>query len=76
MSESDFVARVRAVAKEMTTLGQAFDMLHVADELERRDAEIERLRAAGDALADALRSGSDREWDKAIDDWQEARREG
>lgn len=36
--------------------------------------EIERLRAAGDALADALRSGSDREWDKAIDDWEEARR--
>lgn len=36
--------------------------------------EIERLRAAGDALADALRSGSDSGWDKAIDDWEEARR--
>lgn len=35
--------------------------------------EIERLRAAGDALADALRSGSDSGWDAAIDAW-EARR--
>lgn len=64
MSERNIVARVRAAAKEMTTLGQAFDMLHVAEEIERRDfviqqmyAELERLRehvaafrAAGDQL--------------------------
>ena len=36
--------------------------------------EIERLRAAGDALVAVLRSGSDCGWDAAIDDWQEARR--
>lgn len=36
--------------------------------------EIERLRAAGDAMAEALRSGSDSKWDAAIDAWQEARR--
>lgn len=36
--------------------------------------EIERLRAAGDAMAEALRSGSDSGWDEAIDAWEEARR--
>lgn len=36
--------------------------------------ELERLRAAGDALAAIMRSGSDAKWDAAIDAWQEARR--
>jgi hypothetical protein len=35
--------------------------------------EIERLRAAGDALATVMQSGSDAGWDAAIDAWQEAR---
>lgn len=42
----DIVTRIRQVAKEQTTLGQALDVLHVAD-------VIERLRVAGDALAAA-----------------------
>ena len=33
--------------------------------------EIERLRAAGDALATAVRAGR---WDDALDSWEEARR--
>lgn len=33
--------------------------------------EIERLRAAGDALATGVRSG---QWDDALDAWEEARR--
>lgn len=40
----------------------------------RAKAEIDRLRAAGDALVAVLRSGSDCGWDAAIDDWEEARR--
>lgn len=35
--------------------------------------EIERLRAAGDAMSEVIRSGSDRNWDTALDAWQEAR---
>lgn len=31
----DFIARVRDVANDQTTLGQAFDCLKVAEELER-----------------------------------------
>lgn len=31
--------------------------------------EIERLRAAGDALVDAMRRGSDSGWDDAVDAW-------
>ena len=34
-------------------------------------AEIERLRAAGDALAASIRIGR---WDGALDAWEEARR--
>jgi hypothetical protein len=34
-------------------------------------AEIERLRAAGDALADGIRTGR---WDNTLDAWEEARR--
>ena len=33
--------------------------------------EIERLRAAGDALAEGIRIGH---WDDALDAWDEARR--
>jgi len=36
-------------------------------------AEIERLRAAGDALLTVMQAGSDAGWDAAIDAWQEAR---
>lgn len=43
----------------------------VVCEREALQAEIERLRAAGDALAAVLRSGSDTGWDAAIDQWQE-----
>lgn len=35
--------------------------------------EIERLRSAGDALVDVLRSGSDTGWDNAIDAWEKIR---
>lgn len=45
----NLVDRIRAEAKEMTTLGQALDMLHVADKIEAQQAEIERLRSALDA---------------------------
>jgi len=37
-------------------------------------AEIERLRAAGDALLTVMQAGSDAGWDAAIDAWQEADR--
>lgn len=37
-------------------------------------AEIERLRAIGDALANVLRSGSDLAAANALDAWEEVRR--
>lgn len=49
----NLVDRIRAEAKEMTTLGQALDMLHVADKIEIQQAEIERLDAAAQAMRDA-----------------------
>lgn len=35
---------------------------------------IQRLLTAGDAMIEVLRSGSDWNWDRAIDSWEEARR--
>ena len=35
--------------------------------------EIARLRDAGDALAAVMRSGGDRGWDNAIDNWEDLR---
>lgn len=40
------------------------------------DDGVGRLRAAGDALVAAMRSGSDAGWDAAIDAWESARAEG
>lgn len=48
--KSDLVALIRAEAKKQTTLGQAFDMLRVADALEARDAEIRQLREQNEYL--------------------------
>lgn len=48
----DLVTRLRAAARTGDLpLGSSFDCDAVADEIERLQAEIERLRAAGDALA-------------------------
>lgn len=69
----DIVERLRAEAKSGNMpLGRSFDALAVAD-------EIERLRAAGDALAEALHgwcNGMDAFTDDAerLRAWQEARR--
>ena len=39
--------------------------------LEDAADEIERLQTAGDALAECIRS---RQWDNALDEWEDARR--
>jgi hypothetical protein len=56
---SDIVTRLRALAK-------VIDAPHA---LEAAD-EIERLRAAGDALAEVVD-----EWPELVEAWQEARRD-
>lgn len=52
------------------------EMFHYAAD---RDAEIERLRAAGDAMVQLIclnpNTPSQEDWDAAIAAWQEARRE-
>lgn len=72
----DIVARIREEAKNQTTLGQAFDLLRVAD-------EIERLQQRGDNLAEMVREMpiSHLHWlawrtqiDNALMGWEEARR--
>ena len=45
-------------------------------EYDEMKAEIERLRAMCDMLANRLRSGSDSGWDDAIDAWETAREFG
>jgi hypothetical protein len=45
-------------------------ILLAVDAIEARDEEIERLRAAGDALAEVAD-----EWPELVEAWQEARRE-
>ena len=51
-----------------------FSRLHgeAADEIELLRAEAGRLRGAGDAMARAMRRGSDSGWDDAIDAWEDA----
>ena len=60
-------------------LGTAALQIEAADAIQQRDAEIERLRAAGDALAEAV---DDTWWPDYPSDfpdllaaWKEARRE-
>ena len=45
-AQEDIVTRIREEAKKQTTLGQAFDMLHVADEIERLRAELDLVGLA------------------------------
>ena len=45
-------------------------ILLAADAIDARDAKIERLRAAGDALAEVAD-----EWPELVEAWREARRE-
>jgi hypothetical protein len=63
----DIVTRLRHIHMELTVDDYDDVISEAAD-------EIERLRAAGDALVTAMQSGSDAGWDAAIDAWQEARR--
>lgn len=80
----DIVERLRLLATMYPLLGDVKTRsIEAADAIEQRDAEIERLRAAGDALAatwpEEDRCGCDnkdcRAVAKAFDDWQEARRD-
>ncbi len=55
----------------VTRLRESLQMIH-PDPQDVRDAikEIERLREAGDALAQGIRTG---QWDDALDAWTEMR---
>jgi hypothetical protein len=64
----DIVTRLRHVAWLAEEGSQVTDLAATAAD------EIERLRAAGDALVTVMQAGSDAGWDAAIDAWQEADR--
>lgn len=49
---------------------------HICDTALAAAKEIELLRAAGDQMAQAMRSGGDAGWDKAIDKWDKIRNDG
>ena len=76
---ADIVTLIRKDAKAQTlgqALGQAVELLEIVDELERRDAEIERLRAENNYLVNCLEhtASSIGEVLRAHAAWQEARR--
>lgn len=69
----DIVTRLRKMPWR-TLRQRGCGVQHCIEEREEAADEIERLRAAGDALVKVMQAGSDAGWDAAIDAWQEARR--
>ena len=67
MADDDIVTRLRY---GVDGAGWSCDFSSEFDLIEEAAGEIERLRAAGDALVTAMRSGSDSGWDEVIDKWK------
>lgn len=65
--EKDIVPALKWIAEE----GQCD--CHICDTAIAAAKEIETLRAAGDQMAQAMKSGGDTGWDRAIDNWDEIR---